>query len=90
MIEVTRASGNKKIKMDSKVTNSFNVLLKINGENKSVPQGISILKLLEIYKLNKDRVVIELNKKILIKQSYENITLKENDELEIVTFVGGG
>ncbi|OGI20182.1 MAG: thiamine biosynthesis protein ThiS [Candidatus Melainabacteria bacterium RIFCSPHIGHO2_02_FULL_34_12] len=64
--------------------------MKVNGEIKSLPLGISILKLLEIYKINKDRVVIELNKSILNKNNLEEIRLSENDELEIVTFVGGG
>lgn len=69
---------------------SSTVLIKVNGEDKSVPQNISILKLLETFKINKDRVVIELNKNILKKNSFEATTINENDELEIVTFVGGG
>ena len=66
------------------------ILVKINGEDKSIPQNISILKLIEMYKLNKDRVVIELNKNILKKDQYGKITIKSSDEVEIVTFVGGG
>lgn len=72
------------------VSKSSTVLIKVNGEDKSVPQNISILKLLETFKINKDRVVIELNKNILKKNSFEATTINENDELEIVTFVGGG
>ena len=67
-----------------------NILIKVNGENKFVPQSNSILKLLEILNINKSRVVIELNKNIINKNAYENILINENDELEIVTFVGGG
>ena len=69
---------------------SSNVLIKINGEDKLIPQNISILELLEIYKINKDRVVIELNKKILKKEEIKSTLLKGNESLEIVTFVGGG
>lgn len=71
-------------------SSTSNVLIKVNGENKSIPQNISILNLLESYKLNKDRVVIELNRNILKQSDFESTTLNENDELEIVTFVGGG
>ena len=67
-----------------------NVLIKINGENKLIPHQCSILELLEDYKINKDRVVIELNKAILKKEQFEQISLAENDRLEIITFVGGG
>lgn len=70
-------------------SNTFSILIKINGENKSIPQNSSILNLLEIHKINKDRVVIELNRNILKKNEFD-LVLKENDELEIVTFVGGG
>ena len=66
------------------------MLIKLNGENKFIPQSISILKLLETLTINKDRVVIELNKKIVSKNTFQDTILTENDELEIVTFVGGG
>ncbi len=66
------------------------MLIKINGENKFFPQSISILKLLETLNINRDRVVIELNKKIITKSTFQDTVLNENDELEIVTFVGGG
>ena len=75
------------MKTDSK---NSSVLIKINGENKDIPQNISILKLIESLKINKDRVVIELNKKIVKKDQFDSIFLSENDQLEIVTFVGGG
>ena len=73
--------------METSCRNS-NILIKVNGEAKTIPQ-ITILSLLEEYKIKSDRVVIELNKKILKKEDF-NYALKENDELEIVTFVGGG
>jgi len=75
------------MKTDSR---NSNILIKINGEDKFVPQNISILKLIESFKINKDRVVIELNKNILKKDLFDFTLLSENDELEIVTFVGGG
>ena len=79
--------GNKKMKTNSK---NSSILIKVNGEDKLVPQNISILKLTESFKINKDRVVIELNKKILKKDLFDLTLLSENDQLEIVTFVGGG
>lgn len=75
---------------DSKISNIETILIKINGENKFIPQNISIVELLEIFKINKERVVIELNKEILKKDGFSITTIKENDEIEVVTFVGGG
>lgn len=62
----------------------------INGENKKLPFVQPQLQdLFEFLKLNPDHIMIELNAKWLQKP-YTNITLRENDHLEIVHFVGGG
>ena len=86
-MEITSANGNKN---SSKRSNSSNILIIINGDEKFIPEGISILELLDIYKINKDRVVIELNKNIIGKNDFEGTLLRDKDLLEIVTFVGGG
>ena len=69
---------------------SSSILIKVNGENKFIPYNSSILNLLESCKIKQDRVVIELNRKILKKEDFPHALLKTNDEVEIVTFVGGG
>lgn len=66
------------------------MILKINGKEKKVSEGISISQLLDELNIQKDRVAVELNKEIAKKSQWENIYLKEGDVLEIVTFVGGG
>ncbi|EAH8849543.1 sulfur carrier protein ThiS [Campylobacter lari] len=35
-------------------------------------------------------IALELNGEIIPKDKFENLILKENDKVEIVTFVGGG
>lgn len=35
-------------------------------------------------------IALELNGKIISRDKFENLILKENDKAEIVTFVGGG
>ena len=39
---------------------------------------------------NADRVAVEVNGKIVPKAEFEKTTLKDDDEVEIVCFVGGG
>lgn len=75
------------MRTDSK---KLNILININGEDKYVPGGISILKLLESFKINSPRVVIELNNEIIKQTDFEKVILNQKDKLEIVTFVGGG
>jgi len=66
------------------------MILKINGKEKIVTDGINISQLLDELKICKDRVAIELNKEIAKRSQWDSIYLKEGDTLEIVTFVGGG
>ncbi|EDP6895343.1 sulfur carrier protein ThiS [Campylobacter lari] len=35
-------------------------------------------------------IALELNGEIIPRDQFENLILKENDKVEIVTFVGGG
>ncbi len=64
--------------------------LSVNGEKLQLPDGVTIMALLEQYKLPPVRVAVELNRDIVPKKAYANTNLKSGDMVEIVTFVGGG
>jgi thiamine biosynthesis protein ThiS len=65
------------------------VTIKVNGQPKDVPEGATITQLLKAHNLSPQKVAIELNRRLIRTEKYET-ALKENDEVEIVTFVGGG
>ena len=62
----------------------------VNGEIKESEKAISILRLLENLEIEKDRVAVELNSNIVPRSQLGQTILKENDRIEVVTFVGGG
>ena len=64
--------------------------IQINGRKIAVKQNFSILDVLKKYKLNRKKVAIELNGKILPQNKYGSRKLKNNDKIEIVQFIGGG
>lgn len=64
--------------------------MKVNGKVYEFKDEITILKLLEHLNLKQDLVVVELNFKIVSKEEYKEIILNDDDNLEIVSFVGGG
>jgi thiamine biosynthesis protein ThiS len=64
--------------------------IKVNGEEKLVKEGSSISALLSEFSIKPEAVVVELNLKIISKDSWDEIFLNENDSVEIVRFVGGG
>ena len=61
----------------------------INGQPRTVPDTTTILTLLADSKLSPQKVAVELNKRLLRMERYSE-PLKPGDEVEIVTFVGGG
>ena len=63
--------------------------IKVNGVDRHVADGATIMTLLEESKLKPTSVAVELNRRLLRAERYAE-TLKEGDEVEIVTFVGGG
>jgi sulfur carrier protein len=50
----------------------------------------TILSLIERYDLNPMVVIVERNKEIVRKESYEATLLEDGDRIELVHFVGGG
>ena len=62
----------------------------LNGDSKECPQGTTIEKLLELYKIDKNRAAVELNLQIVPRKDHSARTLNDADVLEVVTFVGGG
>ena len=62
--------------------------LLINGEGKSFAGSLSVAQLVEQLGMQGARVA--LNRQIVPRSQWADITLKDGDRLEIVHFVGGG
>ena len=62
----------------------------LNGDERSVPEGLTIAELLASLELEPGAVVVERNKEIVPRDEVDGVTLEEGDRLEIVRFVGGG
>ena len=64
--------------------------LQINGDQRELPDGLSLAALVEHLGMKPDRVAVELNLEIVPRTNWQAIQLKDGDKLEIVHFVGGG
>jgi thiamine biosynthesis protein ThiS len=64
--------------------------MKVNGKDVQISESIS----LECYILScnyaRINIAVELNGYIVPKEKYPSVMLKDEDSMEIVTFVGGG
>lgn len=63
--------------------------IRVNGEKRDVTDGTTLRALVEQFKMKPEKVAIELNRR-LVKSDRYDAELKAGDEIEIVTFVGGG
>ena len=66
------------------------IKIKVNGKKLVFDQNTSVEKLTKKLKIPLNKVAIELNKKILNKKKISKIKLNNNDNIEIVHFIGGG
>jgi sulfur carrier protein len=65
--------------------------IKLNGELVDLNQDVKTIQhLLAFYKLEDRLVIVEHNREIVLKDQYENTTISNGDEIELVHFVGGG
>lgn len=63
--------------------------IQVNGQPREVADGTTVAQLIEQHNLTPQKVAVELNRRLIRAEKYETI-LKAGDEIEIVTFVGGG
>ena len=64
--------------------------LTINGEERTVREGITLAELLEQLALGTKYIGVERNKEVVSFRNYAETVLADGDTLEIVTLVGGG
>jgi sulfur carrier protein len=66
------------------------VTVHINGEPREVPDGLTVAQLLELLGVEPVGVAVEVNEHLIRKAGHAARTLAAHDQIEIVTFVGGG
>ena len=64
-------------------------MVKVKGEIIKA-SGKTILEMLEDEGYDSKKVVVELNLMIIPKEDYDKIIIKDNDSIEVLSFVGGG
>ena len=61
----------------------------LNGEARDLDPATTVRQLVESRGLSPNKVAVELNRRLVRGEKYDT-ELKDADEVEIVTFVGGG
>jgi thiamine biosynthesis protein ThiS len=64
--------------------------LTVNGAAMSIQAGKSLQELLELVEVPLGQIAVERNLEIVPRECYSSTILQPEDELEIVTLMGGG
>ena len=62
----------------------------INGDTFTFDAEQSITQVLHSLELDPERVIVEHNKTLIKQEDYDNHAVREDDQLELLEFVGGG
>ncbi len=72
------------------LASSAEMTIRVNGEAHEVPPGTTVSTLLALLGLGGRTVAVERNRTIVPRADHPSTPLADGDQLELVTFVGGG
>jgi sulfur carrier protein len=64
--------------------------IRVNGEHRRVPGGVSVTEMLNEIGIDPVKVAVERNLEIVPRSSLGELCVEDGDNYEIVHFVGGG
>ena len=64
--------------------------IELNGEERQLTENTTLAELITSLRLGTAAVAVERNFELVPRDKYDTTALAEGDQLEIVTFVGGG
>ena len=64
--------------------------IQLNGEKKEIPEGLTLLTLIQHLALAPERLAVEHNLEVVRRTVWADTPISDGDRIEIVHFVGGG
>jgi thiazole synthase len=72
------------------MTTEVTIQVRINGEHRRVPDGLTIAELVSELGFDPARVAVERNLEVVPRSTLREAAVEDRDDYEIVRFVGGG
>lgn len=66
------------------------MIVSVNGQDRELPEGATVLDLLNALGLGAVPVVVQRNDDILDRESFRETALAAGDRIELIRLVGGG
>jgi sulfur carrier protein len=70
--------------------NAVAIAATVNGEPRVFPAGTTLRQAVNALELAPERVAIELDRTIVKRELWDETTIRDGAQIEIVMFVGGG
>lgn len=64
--------------------------INVNKTPREVVNDVSLINLLKEIQMIPEKTLVSINDEIISQEEFANTTLKENDEVDLFSFVGGG
>ena len=64
--------------------------MKVNGKEVQFPEGTTVSQILDNYKIDRNRVVVEIDMKIVDESEYDTYIPDKEAMVELIAFIGGG
>ncbi len=64
--------------------------ISINGKTEEIPHKSTVAEIISLKKLDALHVVVEVNQEIVKRNYWDTYALNENDQIELLSLVGGG
>lgn len=64
--------------------------MRVNGKEVEFEEGTTVAQILENYKIDRNRVVVEIDMKIIDESEYDTYIPDKEAMVELIAFVGGG
>jgi thiamine biosynthesis protein ThiS len=66
------------------------ISIRVNGDQHDVPAGTSVADLLSLLQVQTRYCAVELNRRVIPRETWTQTPLESGYEVEIVTLTGGG
>lgn len=64
--------------------------VQVNGERRDIADRATVAMLLQTMNIEAQQVAVEVNTRVVRRANHAEVELHAGDQIEIVTFVGGG
>lgn len=68
----------------------MSVTIRLNGEERQVPEGATIATILRELGLDRDGIAVAVDRRVVPRSEHATATLHEGARIEVIRAVGGG